>query len=271
MWPWKTWKLIFRRRPPNPPAPRERDFINSYDDQAPIEYERRAVAFFDVLGWKEAVERSEHDARQRHKLLNAVWALAARTKNYVEDETKEYPSQDEVSQFSDSIIISFPYHDARDLMRLLRIVTEFQTSMLQEGLPLRGGVTVGSLYHSGAIAFGPAMNRAYDLENTIAKVPRVIIDRSLDDDVEAVAPMFPKHWMFVVRGDDGYYETDYLARFALSPFLTSLIDRKVANWLVEHADYPRVLQKYTWLHARWEAAKLNVLGASPNRRGSAPS
>ena len=241
-----------RRRAP-------RSFVTCYDDNAPVEYEKRAVAFFDILGWRRAVENSETDSELRRALLNAVWSLAARVQAYVEVETADHPSRDEYAQFSDSLIVSFPYNDHRDLFRLLKFVNEFQTSMLMLGLPLRGGVTVGPLFHTDAIAFGPAMNRAYYLESKVAMMPRVIIDRTLDGDVEATAVSLPKHWHFVLRGDDGYYETDFLTGYAMTVKIAQILEQKIDAWIEEHRDDEGILAKYTWLKARWEAAKVDAV------------
>ncbi len=255
---------LMRMLRPKPTFPEERrrgprTFVTTYDDNAPVEYETRAIAFFDILGWGQAVEASEADPRLRHKLLNAVWSFAARAQDYVETETADHPSRDEYSQFSDSLIVSFPYADHRDLLRLLRFVTEFQTSMLILGLPLRGGVTVGSLFHTDAIAFGPAMNRAYYLESKVAKMPRVIIDRALDDEVKAAASSLPNHWHLVIRGDDGYHETDFLTGFATTEKLTQIIERKINTWIEQHRNNEGILTKYAWLKARWDAAKADAV------------
>ena len=73
-----------------------------------MEYETRAVAFFDILGWRQAVDDSAKDPGIRMKLLNAVWHFGARTKEYVKEDTVDHPSNDEYSQLSDSLIVSFP-------------------------------------------------------------------------------------------------------------------------------------------------------------------
>ncbi|MGF0536671.1 hypothetical protein ACQQ2Q_01670 [Agrobacterium sp. ES01] len=232
-----------------------RNFIASYDSEAPLEYQTRAVAFFDILGWGQAVEESESNSELRKILLNAVWSFVARTRDYVETETSDQPSRDEYSQFSDSLIISFPYSDYHDLFRLLKFVTEFQTSMLMLGLPIRGGVTVGPLFHMNAIAFGPALNCAYHLESKVAKMPRVIIDRALDFDVEAAASNLPRDWHFVLLADDGYYETDFLTGYARSEELAQIIQCKIDNWVEQHRNDEGILAKYLWLRARWNASR----------------
>ncbi|MGJ8572363.1 MAG: hypothetical protein ACSHXI_16865 [Hoeflea sp.] len=232
--------------------------MTTYDANAPVEYQKRAVAFIDILGWGQAVEDSNSDPELRQKLLNAVWSFAARAQDYVETETVDHPSRDEYSQFSDSLIVSFPYANNRDLFRLLKFVTEFQASMLMLGLPLRGGVTVGPLFHTEAIAFGPAMNRAYYLESKIAEMPRIIIDQALNDDVKAAASSLPKHWPFVVRGKDGYYETDFLSGDAMSEKLTLIIERKIDGWIEQYRGDERTLAKYQWLKARWSDARADA-------------
>lgn len=232
-----------------------RDFVSSYDNRAPVDYETRAVAFFDVLGWGEAVLASETDPDLRHRLLNGVWSFAARSREYIEEEMSDHPSRDEYTQFSDSLIVSFPYNEPHDLLRLLRYVAEFQRSMLLSGLPLRGGVTIGSMFHNDAIVFGPALNRAYHLESKVAKSPRVIVDREHDAVVEAAAALLPRHWGFVVKGDDEYYETAFLAEFAGTTKVRQYIEDKIDAWLDRFADNKDVLSKYQGLKARWDSAK----------------
>ncbi len=251
-------RLLRTLRPRAALPPRNRNLISSYDSSAPVDYETRAVAFFDILGWRQAVDNSASDHELRRKLLNAVWFFAARTKSYVEEDTVDHPSHDEVSQFSDSLIVSFPYSDERDLFRLLKFVTEFQTSMLLDGLPIRGGVTVGPLFHSGAIAFGPAMNTAYHLESRLAKYPRVIIDHKLDGDVELLDLVKPIHWPFVVKDSDEYFSTDFLTGYAMTIKLAQHLDEKIDAWLKLYQNDDKVLIKYTWLKERWLAAKADA-------------
>lgn len=236
----------------------QRDLVRNYDSSAQVDYQIRAVAFIDILGWRQAVEASKDDDELRRLLLNSLWGLLARTKDYVETETAEMPSEDEFSQFSDSIIVSFPYNDYRDLVRLLRFVAEFQDSMVLKGLPLRGGVTVGPLFHTDTFAFGPAMNRAYELESKFAKFPRIIVDSSLEREIESAIHLYPKHWPFVVRANDGFYETEFLFGFSGSERLSGIIDQRIEGWIAEHQDNHKVLEKYRWLRNRWQVVKRNA-------------
>jgi hypothetical protein len=46
---------------------------------------------------------------------------------------------------------------------------------------VRGGITIGELYLDEILVWGTGLVRAYELENTIAIFPRVVIDRNVLD------------------------------------------------------------------------------------------
>ncbi|WP_299229491.1 hypothetical protein [uncultured Psychroserpens sp.] len=57
-------------------------------------------------------------------------------------------------------------------------ISNFQKLLLLEGILIRGGMTYGKIYFNEMTSqlFGPAMNRAYFIENNLAKYPRIVID-----------------------------------------------------------------------------------------------
>jgi hypothetical protein len=229
-----------------------------YSEDDEVSYETRAIAFIGILGWGKAVGNSVTSPELRRKLLNAVWALGTWSKKDVEDDTPDYPSFDQTTQFSDSVEISVPYSGHFDLMRLVRQITSYQHNMLLAGFLLRGGIAVGPLYHAGPLVFGPALNEAYHLESKVASHPRIIIARSLDPQIEMAKSSLSRHWPFVVKDDDGFYSTDYLMMYAVSKSASKLIDQKIEHWLLVHKDDDRTFRKYVWLKARWEATKIDA-------------
>lgn len=52
-----------------------------------------------------------------------------------------------------------------------------------KGFLLRGGITIGEIVHDGECVFGPALNRAYELESQIAKYPRFVLDPDIKDEL----------------------------------------------------------------------------------------
>jgi hypothetical protein len=229
-----------------------------YSELAAVSYETRAVAFIDILGWGKAVDDSITSPELRRKLLNAAWFIGTRSKEDAEDDTPDYPSFDQATQFSDTVVISHPYSGYLDLMRLVRQITSYQQTMLSLGFPLRGGIAVGPLYHAASHVFGPALNEAYYMESKLALHPRVIIARSLVPQIEMAAKSLPSHWPFVVKDDDGFYSTDYLMMYAVSESASKRIEQKIDHWLSEHKGDERTFQKYVWLKARWAATKADA-------------
>ncbi len=244
-----TWKTRIRKRG---------DFIANYDETNNVEYETRAVAFFDILGWQKAVEDSKDNPNLRRLLLNAVWFFGVRASSYVEEETSDHHSEDEYSQFSDSLIVSFPYKRPFDLYRLLNFVTEFQGSMLLDGLPIRGGVTIGPIFHRGNISFGPALNKAYNLENKEAKFPRVIIDSSLNSMLKQLKMNLPSHRPFITKdADEEFFYTDFLTLYAMNPKLSEILDYKILYLMEKNRENSEILRKYEWLNKYWQEAKID--------------
>jgi hypothetical protein len=221
-----------------------------------MDYQTRVTAFVDILGWTQAVLESENNAVLRARMENAVTAIHSLVANDASDlaEWERPVPDDQVSLFSDSLIISYPYTDPNDLTRMIRRVAEYQTIMLLEGFPLRGGITIGLLYHSGTVAFGPALNRAVELEHVHAKVPRVIVEKFLSEQVKKAAKRFPHHWSFVKEDDDGFLFPDYLTPIALSDAMTAQVTGFVRGCLDRYKGDDRVFPKYQWLSGKVEDA-----------------
>ncbi|MBY5883967.1 hypothetical protein HFN46_33195 [Rhizobium leguminosarum] len=228
------------------------------DESPAVEYGERVVTFIDILGWQSIVERSLTDAALRKRRHHAVHSLGVLTEGYCTEETEEHPSEDEFAQFSDSVIISMPRRHDLDIGRMIKLVSEFQSSMLFSGFLIRGGITVGPMFHQGRIAFGPAFSRAYELESKIANFPRVVIDPSLENAVKRQAKGVPKHWTFVRQDTDNYWYPEYLMMHARSPTATQVTTRFIDKCLSEYAGQPRLLAKYEWLRDRWKEAQADA-------------
>ena len=82
------------------------------------------------------------------------------------------------TQFSDSIVISFPWKkDDWQLLAVFRSLKMIQVVLLYKyNLLLRGGVVIGDILHTDKILIGPAMIDAYALESKCANSPRIVLD-----------------------------------------------------------------------------------------------
>jgi hypothetical protein len=139
-------------------------------------YEEKVIAFLDVLGWRKLVERSVNDEILRQHMtlnINMVRNMTVGNKYSIEQRPENTPTQ--IIQFSDSIVISSD-STTEGVQGLLFQVQFLIGSFFLPSFFIRGGITKGQLLHRDSIIFGPALIRAYDLESTIARYPRVIID-----------------------------------------------------------------------------------------------
>jgi hypothetical protein len=132
-----------------------------------VHYERRLVAFYDVLGWRDKIQQAENDPVALARLRNVIsfYALIAK---------KEKTNNDlRISTFSDNVVMSIDPKASSFLFILLGFI---QIVAVIGGCLLRGGVTIGNIAHDNDVVFGPALNRAYDIERLIAVHPRIVID-----------------------------------------------------------------------------------------------
>jgi hypothetical protein len=141
-------------------------------------YQRRMVAFIDILGWSEA---SKQETLQ---IANAVQIIHETARNY-SAATKERIASSfgyelrydaiHVGAMSDSLAISLPHDEGYEIFKMAAYTC---ARLLELGFLTRGGVTIGGLYHRENIIFGPALVEAVQLEKE-AIFPRLICSHAL--------------------------------------------------------------------------------------------
>src|SRR5260370_19837608 len=140
-----------------------------------------------------------------------------------------------ITTFSDHIVISYPLErsckamgDTKStLITLVRQVTHFTAQIagdaLRIGLLLRGGATIGNLYHTTRVIFGKALIDAYYIESTVSKFPRVVLSPEITSqlthsDIQVLG---------LLSDDYGWYHVDYFKRLAKMGSISA--DDKRAN------------------------------------------
>lgn len=141
-------------------------------------YQKCIIAFIDILGFKTKVNDSlisKTVARKLHTALKQILQIKLDNEDLSSVlEMKSYGV--EITTFSDSAVISYPADDIDGLFYLLLDLVHLQLALASYDVLLRGGITIGDLYHDGSIVYGPAMNEAYLLKSKKAKYPRIIAD-----------------------------------------------------------------------------------------------
>jgi len=131
-------------------------------------YRDRVVGFVDILGFADLVRQADRDPQLRNRIseaLNQVRSVSSPTKSDTDLQTQN---------FSDSLILS-AVDTADGFWHLLLSIDALSWNLLQIGVLIRGGITIGGMRHERAIVFGIGVNEAYRLESTVAKMPRVVL------------------------------------------------------------------------------------------------
>ena len=240
------------------------------------EYENRLVLFLDFLGFSSLVERSVSEPRILSEICSAIDAV----RNHSNITSHHLTHQ--VTQFSDSLVLSFRIDEESGVFGMINNIALILINLAERGFLARGAVTVGQLLHTDNHVVGPALVRAYELESSSAKNPRVIVE----PEVIASAGRFraDQHTAreeinyvrsYLTKDDDELEYIDYIswsavvdaagADYDAYPQYLEVISRLIAEGL-EH-DNPSVLRKYVWLHSKYLASiqDLNVPPSDPRR------
>ncbi len=184
-----------------------------------MNYQDRVVCFLDILGFRglvaatinangtEAMDCIEH-------LIKAFEHI-----NWLLDiDRPEEREGIEITQFSDSVVISFLETEESGVFHSLLKILWVQMGLGSMGILCRGAVTRGKLVHTSKFLFGPGMVDAYVLESKAALYPRVILDESIINlgkkaHASHHGPEHEKESIMNLLGKDldGMYYIDYIA------------------------------------------------------------
>ncbi len=224
--------------------------------------DNRVTAFIDILGFKKLA-----DNNTKETLLNSITPFL-----FSERFIKDCQNKIMVATFfSDSLVLSSDEKNISDLLSEIRTLINECTL---HGLFLRGGVTIGRLYHNNNIIFGPAMNCAYKLESEFAVYPRILLSEEVFRLVITKCPMkvdngskigriYDEYCDFskaedLFRDDDGLYFLNPFPRsFVPGPFYKKSITTplefiqyykgEIEGKLKEYKSDLKIFRKYYWL------------------------
>lgn len=142
-------------------------------------YERRIVCFIDILAFSNRIKQTAKKSEAAEQLLSSTCEALYQLDAYravMEEQSGIKGIQ--ITQFSDSIVISFPWQlNNGDLYVAMEALKYIQATMLKlYGILLRGGVVIGDLIHTDKLLVGPAMIAAYEVESKCAFSPRIVLD-----------------------------------------------------------------------------------------------
>ena len=158
--------------------------------KATVAYEERLCLFLDILGFKsivgESVQEKQESTKSTHRrfdVLRIHSALSA-IDRAIKPSGPTFggigKSSKQVTQFSDSIVVSYTLDEKSAVFDMLYDMYFLQIELVQRGILVRGAITSGKLFHDKQIVFGPALVEAAELEK-LAMYPRVILHQEIID------------------------------------------------------------------------------------------
>jgi hypothetical protein len=226
------------------------------------EYRPCIVTFLDILGFKAMI------AKMTAQQIGDALALLGQISDGDVKETDDWPAGLARSiAFSDSIVRMCPI-DGDDpsgsFFHELIALVHIQGELAHRGIFMRGGMSVGDIYFSGTILFGPGLVRAFEMESQFASYPRIVIDpnvieayvtnpvmrgslHTLEEDSEYTGDLMRV-------SDDGLHFVDYLRAYEREmdepkkyPELLRLHRDMIVKASADAKGFSNIKQKYSWL------------------------
>ncbi|MCH5261590.1 MAG: hypothetical protein J1F42_01630 [Lachnospiraceae bacterium] len=143
--------------------------------------EKALIAYFDILGYQEIVKTNyvpESILIERIELITKQVHESRKFSNRV--------SKWKVYSFSDNFAIVINSIEAGlvlDLKELVSVLILIQYEFLAVyGFFIRGSITSGNVYVGNKFIYGEGLIKAYEIENSIAIYPRIVVDLDLIND-----------------------------------------------------------------------------------------
>ena len=159
--------------------------VNQNRDIYDRETDEYIVAYIDLLGVTNRI-RSKDNQLAMNKLYNLYTFSTNLTREIQAEENQEI----QFKIFSDNILIakklsSNAIQRNRDIHSLLSCAGRFQELSASDsvGWLLRGGISIGQLFIDDVMVWGDALLKSYYLEDKVAIYPRIVIDKSVLDEI----------------------------------------------------------------------------------------
>ncbi len=151
-----------------------------------IKYQNSFIAFLDILGFKNRVIESQNSQETLKILIDSLNICGAFPSGGKKVSTASgIPRTISIQSrfFSDSIVF-FMKEDSTDISQLFFIIRYLQDRLWENGICLRGAVTIGDMYWPAEeelnVTLGPGLIETYKLESEIAIYPRILVSEKLN-------------------------------------------------------------------------------------------
>ena len=154
-----------------------------------LNFEERAVAFLDILGFKEFIKGAEIVGSDEYTKLcvlqDVIESQMDISSEPASDEGRKFlpEMQLKCTYISDSVILSAPISNGgfSGLTVVAMKTIQIAHQLLKMGFLMRGGIAVGLASHTDRNIFGTGYQVAYEIQEIHACTPRVLLHKSAAD------------------------------------------------------------------------------------------
>ncbi len=214
------------------------------------DYSEKYVLFIDILGFSAQVVQADTDLEVRKNIIREL--------QLIRDTLCNNPLTGFIfTHFSDCIVAS-SNRSAEGLRQMLSSIKWLTLNLLNHGCFVRGGLTVGLLYHDNDLVFGRPFIEAHELEKNVAIYPRTVVSESVLKDINLYGVGYKEHFLEDFDGQYFFnYMTDY-RDYTPNNFRpgTVILDYS-ANHIINHIHSKlnqfegRPLEKAIWFQNYW--------------------
>lgn len=233
------------------------------------------IAYFDILGYSNIVKNlKKEDEKKFLELINGCVDKIYDIFNDNEYKKDKY-IKFYINSFSDNFLISMPLHENVEIglccCLMFRLLREIQIGLIIEfQIFIRGSIIIDDIFVSNRFVYGKGIIKAYELENSIAIYPRLIIETSviliyknylnsiyMDEESRGIGKLIKSSSINIavdpnnVKKDfDGIFFINYLSTtftFCGDPYIR-FNNHKVAivQNLIRYCNNMKIAQKYLW-------------------------
>jgi len=144
-----------------------------------MKYTNKFLLYIDILGFTHYISESVTDNDLLRRLFSAIEKPSKiESEQYILLDIGDLSQTEvEISHFSDTVVLTTE-DSYRGLLYLLMYSIKVYYRLIKLNLYFRGSIVSGQIIHTKDNIIGPSLIKAYNLEQNIAKYPRVIIDES---------------------------------------------------------------------------------------------
>jgi hypothetical protein len=239
-------------------------------------YDIRVVAFIDILGFKNSIDKTNTDEKEFDRILKTLTELKdffIKPKDHYEIEVdRKLGADTQILQVSDSLIISRLIQEQGGIYYMLSDCAFAIHLLISNGFLCKGAIRFGNMYHKETTLFGQAYVEAYLAEED-EKLPIVKFDKDLFEIVKhfpGPANVGFENWEidFIKKNcnelENGEYYLDYFTDYddivGGGEGTASIHYSKLREIIVEGLKLPQessAYKKYIWTAERFNLTAKN--------------